>query len=658
MARTRTTDPVADYARSVAKGRTVAGRLVRLACQRHLHDLKDGPARGLRWDREAADRAIAFFGCLRLPANGELDGKPFQLEPFQQFIVGSLFGWQNADGSRRFRTAYVEQGKGNGKSPLAAGIGVYGLVADGEAAAEIYAAATKLDQAKVLFRDAVAMVNASPVLRKRLDVGIANIADHKSGSFFRPVSSEKRGLDGPRPHMGLIDELHEHPDATVVDKVRAGTKSRKQALIFEITNAGHDRTSVCWHHHQYSASVLEGRVQNDSWFAYVCHLDPCAKHREEGQGQPVEGCPDCDDWRDEGTWLKANPGLDTILPRRYLREQVQEARGMPTKEGIVKRLNFCFWTRTVTRAIPADKWDACARHAVSLRVGYDRIGTRALRQAMERELHGRPCYGALDIGATSDFTAFALLFPHDDAQEVEVANPLAGDGARRNVIRRSYTLLVWFWLPEEPVRRDERMTAQIDAWRRQGWVRTTPGNGVDYDLVLDDIQKVVAPYGLRVIAVDRGFQGAQFSTNLQKVFGEQMIATCPQGILSMNAPFREFLELVKAGRLFHEGNPVLDWMAGNTAAEERGGLIKPSKDLSTEKIDGVTAAVMALREAILLPDPVSVYEQRGVVVLGADEPTPAPVPADQPEPSAPSKEAPARAKTWGELWDDDQDGDD
>lgn len=571
--------PVEDYAKAVVYGDIVAGRLVRLACERHLRDLVDGPKRGLRWDKEAAMRAIKFFGFLRLETP---DGPaPFKLEPFQKFKAGCLYGWKGADGFRRFRTAYIEEGKGSGKTPFASGLGLYALVADDEPEPEVYCGAVTYKQASIAFRDAQNMARRSPDILRILDgeVGQHNIAYPRRDGFMRPVSSEHRGLDGPRPHFAIIDEIHEHPTSLVVDKLRAGTKARRQAIIFEITNSGYDRTSVCWHHHEYSVKVLEG-LQDDSWFAYVCQLDPCEKCRLEGKTQPTEDCQECDDWRDEAVWPKANPGLDTILPRKYLREQVREANGMPTKEGIVKRLNFCIWTEAATRAIPMDKWDACAKP-----------------DAPEPE-NGRECFGGLDIGATSDFTAFTLLFPHDDAETVQIPVVGSTDGEKREITRRSYTMRQWFWLPEHPVKRDERMTALIQGWRRAGWVRTTPGEVVDYDVVLGDIYELGEKYTIKRLALDRGFQGNHMAERLILHFGEKIVCTHPQGILSMNAPFREFIELLILRRLFHDGSPVMRWMASNTAAETRGGLIKPSKEESGEKIDGISAAVMAMGVAM------------------------------------------------------------
>lgn len=584
--------PVEAYARNVLDGRIVAGRLVRLACERHVRDLQYGPKRGLSFSGKDRDSVLDFFGFLKLP-EGE---KPFDLVGWQKFIAGSLFGWLGPDGYRRFRTAYIEAGKGSGKSPFVAGIGLKGLDADNELDPEIYAAAVTRDQASVVFRDAKRMAEASAHLSRRLTIDKYNISGRDG--FFRAVSSEHRGLDGKRVHMAIVDELHEHPTSLVVDKMRANTKGRNQALILEITNSGHDRTTVCWQHREYSEKILTGVLEDDSWFAYVCGLDACEKCIAEGKTMPSDSCPECDDWRDEKVWLKACPNLDVSVTRKYLREQVREAEGMPSKENIVKRLNFCIWTEHVNSAIPMDSWDACGA-PIDL-----------------ASLAGRQCFGGLDIGATSDFTAFDLIFPHDDIEQTEILiDPENPDGGKRIFNRRSYTLLSWFWLPEIPVNRDKSMETVIATWKRQDFIRTTPGNVVDYDMVLDDILAIVKPFSLAGIGFDRGYQGSQMGNNLMKHYGD-MVEQVPQGILTMNAPFREFLELLKLRRIHHSGDPVLRWMASNTVAETRGGLIKPSKDHSKEKIDGIAAGTMALYLAMNANvDPPSIYSTPGNLAL-------------------------------------------
>ena len=259
--------PVTAYAAAVVAGTIVAGPGVRDACARHLRDLKTGKARGLRFDAAAATRAIAFYTDVLKLAGGEFEGRPFVLKPWQAFIVGSLFGWRGDDGFRRFRTAFIEAGKGCGKSPLVAGIGLYMLVADNEARAEVYAAASKKDQAMILFRDAVAMYQQSPSLAKVLTKSgsgeqVWNLAHHDSGSFFRPIASDD-GQSGPRPHCGIVDEFHEHKSGLVVDMMRAGTKSRRQALIPIITNSGSDKTSPCHQHHEYALKVAAGAIENE-----------------------------------------------------------------------------------------------------------------------------------------------------------------------------------------------------------------------------------------------------------------------------------------------------------------------------------------------------------------------------------------------------------
>ena len=270
-------DPATQYAKDVTSGKELAGPDIRNACQRHLRDLESCHARGLHWDVEAAQRSIDYFAKVLKLNGGDFEGAPFVLLPWQCFIVGSIFGWKNARGFRRFRMVYVESGKGSGKSPLSAGIGLYCLTADKEPRAEVYAAATKKDQAMVLFRDAVAMVDQSPALSARIQKSGGagkewNLAFLQAGSFFRPISSDD-GQSGPRPHCALIDEVHEHKSNQVVEMMRAGTKGRRQALIFMITNSGHDKTSVCYDYHEYGRKVSAGSIEDDSFFAFICSLD-------------------------------------------------------------------------------------------------------------------------------------------------------------------------------------------------------------------------------------------------------------------------------------------------------------------------------------------------------------------------------------------------
>ena len=335
--------PTTRYAKAVADGEIVAGEMVRLACARHLRDLgRQGTEDFPYWFSEAAaNRRFDFFEFKLCHYEGDLDGQPFDLLGWQMFVIGSLAGWIDADGNRRFRTAYTETGKGSGKTPLGAGMALAGLVDDDEPGAQVYCAATTREQAGLGFKDAKAMARKSPELS-----GMLHITEHAitfENSYFQTVSSEAGNLHGKRPHVALIDEVHVHPDDSVIEALRAGTKGRRQALMFMITNSGMDRRSLAWRYREYSYRVVSGTVTDEQWFAYVCQLDVCAVHKAEGKDMPVDNCEGCDQWTDESVWLKANPSLPVVPGYRYLREQVNEAVGMPAKQDIVKRLNFCIW---------------------------------------------------------------------------------------------------------------------------------------------------------------------------------------------------------------------------------------------------------------------------------------------------------------------------
>src|SRR3954447_26291905 len=222
--------PVEVYARDAVEGRVVAGRLVRLACQRHLYDLSHGSARGLAWDGASARQALAFFSHLR-HSTGEWAHQPFVLQPWQAFVVGSLFGWKRADGLRRFRTAYVEVARKNGKSALLAGIALYALVADGEPGSHVYAAATTRDQARIVFGEAERMVSASPALRTRVAPTVNNLAVLATSSWFRPLSADASKMDGLNVHFAAVDELHEHIGPGIIQKLNTATGARRQPLI-------------------------------------------------------------------------------------------------------------------------------------------------------------------------------------------------------------------------------------------------------------------------------------------------------------------------------------------------------------------------------------------------------------------------------------------
>jgi phage terminase large subunit-like protein len=595
-------DPVTSYATEVCAGREIAGRMVRLACERHLRDLDEQVTRGIEWRPKAAQDVIDFFAeVLRLPENtdagdgaaedgdGMTEGRKFVLSPFQQFIAGSIFGWYTASGHRRFRMAYVETAKGSGKTPFGAGLMLYLLVADGERGAQIYAAAPTLKQAQDAFRDAERMVQASPELNALVDQKVNNLAVLGTGSFFRPVSSEKRGLDGKRVHGALVDELHEHPTDTVTVKIRAGTKGRRSAVILEITNSGFDVESVCYKHHDYSRQILEGLVENDSWFAYVCHLDACAACADAGRYQPSDDCPDCDDWKTEGPhWLKANPNLGVSLPWQYLREQVREAIDLPSQRNMIRRLNFCQWTQQKTAWLAPEKW-------------------AALKTVTAAQLKGRACFVGIDLSAKIDLSAVSLVFPREPHG--------GGDPTGLNM---AVDILTYFWMPKNTLqRRAQEDKVPYPDWVKAGYVRPTPGDIVDHDAIVDFVVDVLAKdFKVRGVGFDQAGAAAAV-TRLQRHFGDEMVVEVPQGFKYLSEPSKQFEALIHAGLVRHDGNKCMAWNIANLAIEENDwNEIRPVKFDQRKRIDGGLAAIIALSRAIRVPvEPASVYEDRGVLVF-------------------------------------------
>jgi phage terminase large subunit-like protein len=572
MAKAPVQDPVTRYAAGVVAREIVASRLVRQACQRHLDDLRDAAAKGLEWRPASAQEPIDFFAeVLYLPENTDAEDsaavvdsaaddppRPFVLAPWQAFIVGSLFGWYTAQGFRRFREAYIETSKGAGKTPLGAGIMLYLLVADGERGAQVFLAAVSREQAGYAWKDCRAMVNASPELLALFgsDGFRANeMIVPGDNSYLRPVSSEKRGLDGKRVHGALVDELHEHATPMVVNKMRAGTKGRRNALIVKTTNSGFDRASVCWNHHEYSRKVLDGTVANETWFAFICGIDPCDACAAAGKWFPSDECPNCDDWKVEGPhWLKANPNLGVSLPWQYVRERVAQAKGMPTEVSDVLRFNFCVWTQGSSRAIDMGHWAACPN------------------LPSEADLLTADCFGCLDLGETDDFSAWGKLW-------------VLRDG--RVAVKMKY------WLPDVALERYPNRP--YDAWKRLGILDVTEGDVTDYATIRAQILKDYKALGMSAVFYDT--KTARETAQMLMGEGVEMVPMT-QGF-ALNEAVKRLLELIVSGQMCHEHEPILGFMASNTVVIQSGDKRRIDKQRSPEKIDGIAALVMGIEGALV-----------------------------------------------------------
>jgi phage terminase large subunit-like protein len=508
-------NPVTQYAEAVTAGLIVAGPSVRAACRRHLEDLKTGKERGWRFDLAKAMRAINFFpDVLKIEVDGKVDR--FELLLWQKFVVGSLFGWVSIKtGFRRFDRAYIESGKGSGKTPLMAGIGLYMMLADGELSAEVYAAAAKREQAMRMFTDVVDMVDRSVRLSSMLEQTgkkpVWKLRHRESKSVFQPVSSDK-AKSGARVSCGLVDELHEHRDRYTIDMLEAGFKNRKQPLMMVATNAGHDRESICYEWHDHAVAVVEGLRVDEALFAFVLDLDP-----------------DDDPLEDEACWPKTNPGIDITVTRDYLRKQVNAAREIPGRENGVRRLNFCQWTDAETTWITRSAWMGCE----------EKIGEVDKGKVVSPELAGAECYLGLDLSFAFDLTALAFAFPEpivDDAGAVRV------NDAGEELVR----LLCWieyFTPAETAAEREKKDRVPYVAWIRDGLVHGVPDKIVRVEYMARRIAQVTGMFDVRWAAFDR-----YRHKELQQQMVENGVACNwiehPQG-------FR------RAGRLEVNGRPML-----------------------------------------------------------------------------------------------------
>jgi len=536
--------PVTDYAVRVVEGEIVAGRLVRLACQRHLRDLQDGAARGLWFDEEAAQFAIDFFEIPRHYV-GEWAGRPLTLQPWQAFRVGSVFGWKRADGTRRFRKAYHEVARKNGKTTEAAAVGLLVGFFDGEPGAEVYCAATKRDQAKEVWDDAAYMVKSSPSLSRRLTVlmSTSHLVDYRTASKMLPLGADEGKSDGLNPHAVVCDELHAWKDRRYLSVLETAFGARRQPLTWFITTPGFDRSSLCWEEHDRAVRILEGVIENDDVFAYIASID------------------DPERWADPAEWPKANPNLGVSKKPEYLAAQVKDALDIPSKRNGVLRLELSVWTEQEERWIPVEVWNE----------GADPIDLDRLK--------GRRCYAGLDLARVRDLSALALLFPPES------------DGEKWEVLMR-------FWCPQEDIEeRSRRDGVPYDAWARAGLLETTPGNSTDFGFIREAIIELGGVYDIREIAYDRIFAGEIVNDLMAEGF-----AMIPYGqhFGAMAAPVAEMERMLLARTLQHGGNPLLAWCASNAVVvQDAYGNRRVDKAKSTERVDGVVALLMALGRAMM-----------------------------------------------------------
>ena len=587
-------DAATRYAQRVGAGEIVAGRAVRLACERHLRDLarQRTEAFPYYYDPKAADHIVDFFPTFLTLE----DGRPFVLPEWLQFSYGVIFGWKRlSDNLRKFQYGFFETSKGSGKTPSAGGVGIYGMIFDDAPFAEIYSAGFDKGQASIILNDAIRMAEASPDLSEMLDIGKYNIANLGNGSFFRAVSSEHRGKSGPRPHFVLGDEIHEHRDGRVINKLTAGFKGRRQPLALLFTNSGSDRTSICWEYHQKSLSVLEGTETDEQWFAYVCHLDPCTACYSDGFRQPRDGCPDCDDWTNPAVWPKVAPALGIVIQPKYLQDALNSALTVPSEFSLKRRLNFCIWTESHQVWIPPDQWEACRAAEVS-----------------QANPTVRPCACGLDLSSKIDLSSLVVAIRHDDVQapgetaEVVTIEGMDEDGEhveQRITLDFRVELIPFFWMPKETLlERVKTERIPYDVWERTSKLFATTGGTVDHQAIYDHIVKTVWPTfkPQRLGYDDRDATMLATALRDRARLGDKVVAV-GQG-KKLSEAFKLMEVLVRSRRLSHDGHPVLAWNFANAEPKrDRIGALWIEKPSETKRIDGAVAAAMAIHQLMVLP---------------------------------------------------------
>jgi phage terminase large subunit-like protein len=540
-------DMAYQYAADIRDEKIPSCKWVKLAVKRWYADLETGGDRGLYFDENAAARVFRFSGYCR-QYEGEFAGLPLELQGWQCFIVANVFGWMREDGTRRFRIVYEKVARKNGKSTKLAFIASYGLLADNEGGPRVYSAATKRDQARELYDAAEAMIAQSPKLSKLVRNYADRIVAVKSRGRMQALSKDSKSMDGLNVHFGLIDELHAHPNSAVWDVIKSARGARKQPLIWTITTEGFLVDGVDADQQDYAQRVLEGAIDDDSYFAIIFTLD------------------DPEDWDKESEWIKANPNWGVSVNPDDMREQCRMAKEIPTEriEFLTKRLDLK--VRGEAKWMNLERFKLCE-------VDYD---DQAPWNGND-EFAGADAWGGLDLSAVEDITSATFTISHE--------------GKTRTFVRA--------YLPQGALdRRLAKGDKSLEKYVQTGHLQLTPGETVDYEFMKNDLRKALSYFNVAGIAYDRWNSNQLVNDMLGE--GAAMVEF-GQGFGSMSAPMKELMVRV-LNETFEYSNPLLYWCVANLVTEiNPAGDIKPDKSKIKEKIDAAVSTIMALGMMILMP---------------------------------------------------------
>lgn len=519
-----------DYAKKVVRGYIPAGKYVRLACQRHLSDLKRSD---IFWDIEAANRVCRFAAQMR-HTKAEWAGQPIVLEPWQLFIVCSLFGWKNKAGYRRFRNAYACIPRKNGKSVVAAIIGNYMAWADGEPGAEVYSGAGSEKQAWEVYRPARLMLFDHPQIAKALGVtvGAKHMVRNKDHSRFEPVIG-KPG-DGASPTCALVDEYHEHADSTLLDTMKTGMGARRQPLLFIITTAGTNTASACYEYQMRMHKILEGTVTDDKTFAVIYSID------EE------------DDWTTREALIKANPNFGVSVFEDFLIEQQTTAMQDVGYQSIFKTKHLDIWVNAKNAWINMLNWNACADKTLKI-----------------EDFKGCKAYASLDIASCDDLAARVIIF----------------------VVENVLIIFGQYYCPEEATKLPQNQ--HYERWVLDGYLTATPGDAIDYETIRQDMARDIETYHIQEVGFDP-WNSEDMAQQLVKLTQAKLIEV-PQTAKNLSYPMKRLATAVNGKRLRHGANPCMDWMISNvTNRPDRNDNWFPDKEAYKSKIDGAAAMISAM----------------------------------------------------------------
>lgn len=533
-----TLESACQYADDVISGKIIAGKWVRLACQRFIDDLDK-----YSFDVDKAQRILDFFPDFIRHVKGKLAGQPYELSDWEAFILINLFGFVDANGKRRFRTAYVEVARKNSKSTFCSGIALFMTAFDMEGGAEVYSAATTRDQARIVFGDAQNMVRKSAPLKKVFGVHKLNIHHMKSASKFEPLSSDAQTLDGLNIHCGIMDEVHAHKTREVWDVVETATGAREQPLILAITTAGFNKQGIGYEQREYVTKVLGGVVDDDTYFGIIFTID------------------EDDDPFDQNVWVKANPNLGRSKRLDDMQRLAKKASEMPAARNnfLTKHLNV--WVNAETAWLDMARWEKLPK-----RGSIDHLKTL-------------PCYIGLDLANKLDVAAVVAAFP--DGNEIH--------------------FICKFYLPENTIYAKSRTIGNMyDTWAQQGHLTLTDGDIIDHEYIEHDIREMLNDFDVKAVGFDP-WGSTQMSIRLSED-GAPMVEI-PQTVKNLSESMKEVEAKVISGELHKDANPMMDWMASNIVVKlDRNENYFPNKEHPDNKIDGMVALFMAVNRILTESD--------------------------------------------------------